>query len=193
MQGLDRSMFGSRSPRMSFFAGLFFYLVALYLIMIPVDDLFRSAVCTNAAVQISVIGAMLLVSIPFVRVAGRRLHDLGWAGWLALALPLAVTLRYEFVREGQSYYCDVGAIKPLSSMVSPLLPNALTELLASWPTFALTFNGTTVEMAMAAFPLMIYLAFFKGQSIENRYGQPQATSTIATNETRKEAAAHVGI
>lgn len=170
MQAWETSLFGARTSRKGFWLGLFAYLALLYLAMIPINGIAGTAVCVSWPAHVATTVLLLAISYVFVRTSGRRLHDLGWPGWLAFAFPLLVTLRYEFEHQGANYYCTMGALTPFDGLLEKMLPGPVANFLATWPTFSLTLNGTTIEMASVAFPLMIYLAFFRGQKGANAYG-----------------------
>lgn len=178
MRSWEAYLFGARTSRKGFWLGLFAYLVLLYLVMIPFNGLVGARVCVSWPVHIATTALLLGISYVFVRTSGRRLHDLGWPGWLAFAFPVLVSLRHEFEYQGGNYYCTVGALTPFDGMLAKILPAAVADFLATWPSFSLTLNGTTIEMASVAFPLMIYLAFFRGQTGVNAYGADPIAAPI---------------
>ncbi len=162
----EASMFGDRGSRASFWSGLLVYLILLFVIMIPINGLANTGICTSKTTNYLVTAALVLASYPFTRIAGRRFHDLGWSGWFALVFPLFVSLRYEFAFEGATYYCNAGAL----NSISDVLPNAAFQFLSEWTAFNVTLNGTTIEMASVGVPVVIYLGFFRGQKGANAYG-----------------------
>ncbi|MDX2203300.1 MAG: DUF805 domain-containing protein [Hyphomicrobiaceae bacterium] len=170
----EASVFGGCSSRKGMWAGLIGYVAMLYAVMFAVDLLPVASVCTNRIAHYAVLASILILGYPFARVAGRRLHDLGWTGWPALALPMLVSLRYDFTYDNAKYYCDVGVLTSVTGAVKPMVPGSLTDFFAWWPSsLELTINSSTIEMAAVTAPLIIYLGFFKGQTGPNTHGHDQ--------------------
>ena len=167
MQSWDKLLFGSRTPRAGFWYGLFGIYVLLLLAFVPFGLLGGTlGVCTSILKKSVVAAYLLIPGMLLVRLAGRRLHDIGWSGWYALILLPLVFIRSQVSVSGATYYCDVGALTPLLDQLPPLGP---LDLFRQY-TAIFNLSGLRVGLAAVAFPIVLYLGFFPGISGPNLYG-----------------------
>src|SRR6185436_1758218 len=117
---LEAVIFGKRSSRTAFWFGLVGIYFLLLFAFVPFGMLGGAIdVCANPTSKRIVAAYLCVPGILLLRLAGRRLHDIGWSGWIALALPAFVFIEGDVVKGNVRYYCDVSALSPIQDLLSP--------------------------------------------------------------------------
>jgi uncharacterized membrane protein YhaH (DUF805 family) len=186
MLSWDKFLFDSRTHRTGFWYGLFGVYILLLLAFVPVELLGGAlGICASSLKKSIVVAYLLVPCVLLVRLAGRRLHDIGWPGWYALILLPLVFIRSQVTVLAATYYCDVSALTPVLDRLPPL---GSLDLLRQ---FTATFNlsGLTVGLAGIAVPIILYLGFFPGVRGPNGYGpvvahRPWITVALASLVSR---------
>lgn len=173
MNPIELKVFGARSGRGSFWAGLLGTIaltaVASAIAASGITDLRQFATSRHvmAGALLALISALL-----FVRVTGRRLHDCGHSGWIALVSLLFIDFVCQRDLNGQT----------LSLTLNPLLYWLFTifggsnlpvwlEAVRDFATFKLSVNGAGVRFSGLIWPLLLYAGFMRGQPAANRFGE----------------------
>ena len=191
MSPWEKTVFGGRTSRMGFWIGLVGVYVLLLLSFVPFNLLGGAlGVCSSSFSKALLAVCLVIPGFLLLRISGRRLHDLGWPGWLALVLPMLFFIEGDVMRDGARYYCDVGLLSPIHDVLSRSAPlqRSLDILSPLFTPFSFTLNGMEVDFVAIGFPILLYLGLYPGMQGKNRYGVDpwDKLQVAAADATRQE-------